>query len=408
MLSNYRVLDLADDRGIFCGRILGDLGADVIKVEQPTGDPARYLGPFLNDEPMIENSLFWQAYSANKRGITLDIENPDAREILLKLVKTAHFFVESYRPGYLSAIGLGYKDIQEINPGIIYISITPFGQNGPYANYEATDLTGMALSGFMYLTGDADRPPVRVSGPQFWLLGGAAGAAGAMLAHHHWRSSQRGQHVDVSCQQAMARTLSHAPQFWDLNEVILKRSGPFRPMGSGMGLRTNWECKDGYVNYIQPGGLAGGRSMASLCAWMEEEGYGDSYLSNTDFGQYGFGEMPEDLLQAMDKGLGLFFKANTKAHLSAGALERRVLLFPVNDPSDVLSYPQLLARGFFQEAEGPDEHKFTTLGPWVRLSEEQMRLRRRAPRLGEHNQEIYESLGLNPNEIQNMRAEGAI
>ena len=148
--------------------------------------------------------------------------------------------------------------------------------------------------------------------------------------------------------------------------------------------------------------------MASLCAWMEEEGYGDSHLSNTDFSQYGFGEMPEDLLQAMDKGLGLFFKANTKAHLSAGALERRVLLFPVNDPSDVLSYPQLLARGFFQEVEGPDEHQFTTLGPWVHLSEEQMRLRKRAPRLGEHNQEIYESLGLNPNEIQNMRAEGAI
>ena len=408
MLSNYRVIDLADDRGIFCGRVLGDLGADVIKVEPPTGDPARRIGPFYHEDPAVENSLYWQVYAANKRGVTLDIQAPAGRDVLLKLVETADFLVESYRPGYLAGLGLSYDDLRKVNPRLIYVSITPFGQDGPYASYEATDLTGVALSGFMYLTGDADRAPVRVSAPQFWLLGGGAGAAGAMLAHHQRRSTGQGQHVDVSCQQAMARTLSHAPQFWDLNQVILKRSGPFRPMGSGMGLRTNWECQDGYVNYIQPGGTAGGRSMAALCAWMEEEGYGDAYLSATDFGTYGFGEMPESLLEAMDVGLGRFFKGNTKAHLSAGALERRVLLFPVNDASDVLTYPQLAARGFFQQMEAPDGGTLTTLGPWVRSSEKPMSLRMRAPRLGEHNAEVYGSLGLSAGDIAGLQAGGVV
>ncbi len=213
MLSRYRVIDMADDRGIFCGRVLGDLGADVIKVEPPWGDPARRQGPFFQDDPGPENSLFWQAYACNKRGVTLDIEQEAGRELLLKAVGAADFFIESFRPGYLAGLGLGYEELHRANPRLIYVSITPFGQNGPYSGLAATDLTGAAMGGFMHLTGDADRPPLRVSIPQFWLLGGAAGAAAAMIAFQQRVQTGRGQHVDVSCQQAMAGRWLTRPSF---------------------------------------------------------------------------------------------------------------------------------------------------------------------------------------------------
>ena len=408
MLSRYRVIDMADDRGIFCGRVLGDLGADVIKVEPPWGDPARRQGPFFQDDPGPENSLFWQAYACNKRGVTLDIEQEAGRELLLKAVGAADFFIESFRPGYLAGLGLGYEELHRANPRLIYVSITPFGQNGPYSGLAATDLTGAAMGGFMHLTGDADRPPLRVSIPQFWLLGGAAGAAAAMIAFQQRVQTGRGQHVDVSCQQAMARTLAHAPQFWYMEGTVLERSGPFRQVGGGKKMRVNWECADGYVNFLQPGGKTGGRTMAALCRWMEEEGFGEPALSEADFGEFGFGQAPDALMEVMDKALGLFFRSKSKRYLSAEALDRRILLFPVNDPADVLEYPQLAARGFFSQVEGPDGAPMTTLGPWARSSAGAMCVARRSPRLGEHNEEVYGSLGLTAADLDGLRGRGVI
>ena len=407
MLSPYRVIDLADDRGIFCGRVLADLGAEVIKVEPVAGDPARLIGPFYHDEPGVENSLFWQLYAANKKSAALDIASDTVREALRRLIASAEFLVESFRPGYLDSLGLGYDNVRALNPALVYVSITPFGRDGPYRDFAATDLTGSALSGFAYLTGDPDRPPLRVSVPQFWTLGGAAGAAGAMTAHAHRINTGRGQHVDVSCQQALTRTLSHAPQFWDMNEIILKRSGPFRPIGDGRNLRVNFECADGYVNYIQPGGATGGRAMAALCAWMDEHSEGHPLLSGTDFGAYGFGQLPDDVLDAMSETLEAFFRSRTKRHLSEEAIKRRVLLFPVNDPADVCSYPQLAARGFFRETEAPDNGTMTTLGPWVKSSERPLPLRR-APRLGEHTGEVLASVGFSTDEIAELRESGAV
>jgi crotonobetainyl-CoA:carnitine CoA-transferase CaiB-like acyl-CoA transferase len=391
LLSSYRVLDLADDRGIFCGRVLGDLGADVIKIEPLLGDPARTVAPFHHDERTDESSLFWQLYAINKRSIAMDIEAPESREALLTLVRSADFLIESFKPDYLASLGLGYEALASINPALIYVSITPYGQTGPYRDFEATDLTGIALSGFMHLTGDEDRPPVRVSVPQFWTLGAAAGAAGAMLAHHQRLSTGRGQYVDVSCQQAAARTLSHAPQYWDMNQVNLRRRGPFRPVGD-RAMRVNWECADGYVNFIQPGGVVGGRNMAALCAWMDEEGHGSAQLSATDFGSIGFGQISTELLEAMNQGLGAFFGAKTKAELASGALQRRVLLFPVNTPADIFAYPQLEARKFFHRITPPTGEPYDTLGLFVKSSAKPLSIRRRAPMLGEHTSEVLAEL----------------
>src|SRR5262245_21790113 len=183
LLSPYRVLDLTDEHGILCGKILADLGADVIQIEPPGGSSARRLGPFYEDEAHPERSLFWWSYAANKRSITLNPASRDGRALLQQLVRAAHFLIESFPPGYLERLGLGYEALSALNPALIVGSGTPFGQDGPYARYRASDLNGMGMAGFMYVTGDPDRPPARVGVPHFYLHGAAAGATGAMIAH---------------------------------------------------------------------------------------------------------------------------------------------------------------------------------------------------------------------------------
>src|SRR3990170_3305135 len=163
MLSPYRVLDLTDEKGLLCGKILGDLGADVIKIERPGGDPARRIGPFYHDEPHPEKSLFWFAFNTSKRGITLNIETADGQEIFKRLVQTADFVIETFPPGYLAKLGLGYSDLEKINPGIILVSITPFGQTGPYKDWKGADIVAWATGGDMAPWGEPDRPPIRIS-----------------------------------------------------------------------------------------------------------------------------------------------------------------------------------------------------------------------------------------------------
>ena len=153
MLSNCRALDLTDEKGFLCGKILADLGVDVVKVEKPGGDPGRNRGPFWHDIPEPEKSLYWFAYNSNKRGITLNIADSEGQEIFKTLAKHADFIIESYHPGYLDSVNLGYSALSEINPGIIVVSITPFGQAGPYRDYVASDMVALAMSGLQYQTG---------------------------------------------------------------------------------------------------------------------------------------------------------------------------------------------------------------------------------------------------------------
>jgi len=172
-LGPYRVLDLTDEKGLLCGMLLAGLGADVIKVERPGGDLARNIGPFYDDIPHPEKSLLWFAYNLNKKGITLNIETVDGREIFKRLVKTSDFVIESFPPGYMARLGLDYSALSQINPRIIMTSITPFGQTGPYRDYKGSDLICMASGGLMYVSGDPDRPPVRITIPQAYCHAGA-------------------------------------------------------------------------------------------------------------------------------------------------------------------------------------------------------------------------------------------
>jgi crotonobetainyl-CoA:carnitine CoA-transferase CaiB-like acyl-CoA transferase len=274
VLAPYRVLDLTDVNGWSCGRILGDLGADVIKIEPPGGDIGRKRGPFYHDERESEKNLNWIAYNANKRGITLNLESETGRELFRRLARRADFIIESFSPGYLKSRGIGYGDLHEINSAVIVTSITPFGQTGPYSKYRGSDLTAIAGSGFMSLVGEPDREPLRVTLPQAPMWAGMYATAGTLIAHYQRQNTGLGQYVDVSMQASMLWALANAPAYWSVNRENLKRGGDHIVGRSitGARMRALYPCKDGHINFIIYGGEAGKRSNEAMVEWMAENG----------------------------------------------------------------------------------------------------------------------------------------
>ena len=181
-LGDLRVLDLAGPIGLYCTKQLADLGADVIKIEPPAGDPVREIGPFYHDEVDPENSLYWFHFNTSKKSITLNLESAEGVEIMSRLVKTADVLVETYQPGYMDKLGLGYSALKEINPGLIMTSITPFGQTGPYRDFKASDLIGLAMGGFLFICGWEDEPPTRVGGSQAYNMASINACTATLIA----------------------------------------------------------------------------------------------------------------------------------------------------------------------------------------------------------------------------------
>ena len=330
LLSPYRVLDLAGEIGILAGKILSDLGADVIAIEPPDGNPVRTLGPFYKDDPHPERSLVWWAFAAGKRSVTLDITSELGAAKLKDLAADADFLLEGFAPGYLNSLGLGYQALRQINPSLVMVSMTPFGQTGPYSRFLGPDLVGMSLGGLTFLTGDPDRPPLRVTQPQFGPLTGASGAIGAMVAHYHRLATGKGQHVDVSGQQAVARVLSEAPATWGLNHINVVRRGSYRGMGGERQLRTTWPAKDGFVSYFVMGGVLGERTN-SLFRWMASEGFRPIPQAPSDWREVDAGKLSEQVLESVEGAMAAFFLTHTKRELYQGASDRGILMFPVGN-----------------------------------------------------------------------------
>ena len=412
MLSPYRVLDLSDEKGFLCGKLLSDLGADVIKIEKPGGDLARRIGPFYHDIPDPEKSLYWFAYNTNKRSITLNIETADGRELFKRLVKTADFVVESFMPGYMDKLGLGYQTLSEINPGIIMVSITPFGQTGPYKDYKASDIVCWALSGALYVSGEPDRPPVRTSHvPQSSLHGSVEGAAGAMMALYYREITGEGQHVDISIQECMERLITSAYMAWSVNKRVVHRVGGFRSLPPlHAKLRTYWPCKDGIVQLFLFGGEWGGRTNRALVEWMESEGKANDFLKGIDWDGLELGEMTQDEVDEIEAGIADFFMTHTKAELYQGGLKRRLIIAPVATAKGMLEDIQLKARDYWIELEHYElGTSITYPGVFFRGSGPSHRIQHRAPLIGEHNSEIYaEELGLSKERLVALVQGGVI
>ncbi len=389
MLSPYRVLDLTNEKGLLCGKLLADLGADVIKVEKPGGDSARKVGPFYHDEPHPEKSLFWFAYNTNKRGITLDIETSKGRELFKRLVKTADFVIESFQPGYLEKLGLGYSALEKLNPGIIMVSITPFGQTGPYKDYNAPDIVVWAMSGFMYDIGDPDRAPVHISHhSQAYLHAGTQAAVGAMLALRHRTMTGEGQHVDVSAQESAVIINAVGASFWDMIKVLQRRGE--RPMPT-LQLPWTWQCKDGYVIFVYFGGPMGIRLNSPLIKWMDDEGLASDFIKKLDWASLNPVSQTKELLDAIIVETNKFFMSHTIAELYEGALKRNVMLYPTATVKDIMDSAQLAARDYWVELDYPElGTKIKHPGAFAHVAELPPKLWCRAPLIGEHNREIYE------------------
>ncbi len=401
-LNHYRILDLTDEQGLMCGKLLGDLGADVIKVEKPGGDPARNIGPFYHDIPDPEKSLYWYAFNTSKRGITLDIETSDGQEIFKKLVKISDCMIDSFRPGYMDSIGLGYGNLCQVKPDIIMTSITPFGTKGPYKDYEASDLTLWALSGLLYICGDPDRPPVRISFPQSYLHAGVDAAVGTLMALFYRGVTGKGQKVEVSIQESMERVGYASRTTWDGRQKILRRPGSslrIPPLGTITPLI--WPCKDGFVAFYLFGGVMGAISNPALVKWMEEENMATDFLKTIDWPNLDIGKTVQEEINLIVEPISKFFMRHTKSELWREGVKRRVMVYPVANARDIFCDSQLNEREFWVELEHPElNDKISYPGAFVKTEDSLCKVRRRAPLIGEHNTEIYEKeLGFSREEI---------
>src|SRR4029450_9710049 len=259
-LAGLRILEVADEKGQFCGKLLGDLGADVIKIDPPGGEATRRVGPFLDDIPHPERSLSFWYYNTSKRGITLNLETADGRQLFRRLAAAADVILETFPPGYLSSLGLGYESLREQNPGLIMCALTPFGQSGSWRDYMTSDLLHMAAGGQMASCGYdevdvAGAPPIAPGGGNAWHMGGHFGCIAIMAALVHRTVTGEGQCIDASIHEACALTTEAAiANYIYRGETLLRQTG--RHHAPAPTPRTQFRSKDGsYVTALVAGRL---------------------------------------------------------------------------------------------------------------------------------------------------------
>jgi benzylsuccinate CoA-transferase BbsE subunit len=407
MLSGLRALDLTDASGFLAGKILGDLGVDVVKVEPPSGDPAR-RAPFLGGVEDPERSLPWLALNTSKRGVTLDLDQPRGRELLRRLLPRFDVVLES---GDLDALalesrGLGWESQREACPRLVWCSITPFGRSGPRARWRAGDLVVVAMGGNMLLTGDADRPPVRCTLPTSVYHSAPEAALGAVMALSAREETGRGQLVDVSMQECQLQSLLSAPGQFAASGRATRRGGA--RLGR---TREIWAAKDGWVSFGLRGGPSRIPNLQASVAFMTECGMAPRWLREYDWGAYNHNTVSDGEIERLEEVFGAFFRSKTMRELYEEALRRRMLLAPCNDAREIAEHPQLRDRGLFVTLEYPElgaaleiEHP----GGFAKTDGGELRIRRRAPRRGEHNAEVLGEIGVSADELRALAAEGVV
>ena len=413
-LAPFRVLDLTNELGHLAGRMLAELGADVIKLEGPEGDPARWNAPFYRDTPHPERSLFWWTFNHSKRGATLDLSKPRGSELFLELADRSDFIIESAPPGAMAAVGLGWGVIHTRNPRLVMTSITPFGQEGPYAQWRASDLIGAAMGGLASLCGAPGRPPIRPSAAQGYTQASAQAVVGTMIAHYHRTRCGRGQHVDQSMQEAVTFTHDNAMPTWDIRRINIGRPGNGRNIGGYQSGQYVYEAAAGHVAALSYGGLFGLTARQTI-EWLDSHGMAEDLASEEWLAKL---DATQGLLlppsgadgDHLNEVLVRFCKRFPRAQLVAEAQQIRNGWGIVHTPADLLENEQLAARGYWTELEHEDVgERITYPGPWAKLSATPLSARRRAPHLGEHNRAVYGGLlGLAEDEIEQLAADGVI
>jgi crotonobetainyl-CoA:carnitine CoA-transferase CaiB-like acyl-CoA transferase len=386
LLDGLRVIEIAADdvwgasAAAHAARILADLGADVIKVEPPTGDPVRAVPPFLHDRAGADRGLLWIALNTNKRGVRLDL--PRERDRLRTLMSSADVLVQS-REVVDAATAASWS------PSLVVVTLTPYGLTGPLAGVPASDLEVTASSGALALAGEPDRAPVRTTLPQspFWT--GMYAAMGALFALAARAATRRGQQVDVSGQASMVTVHPPACVHWDVAKEEHTRLGAFLIGRSIVGARFRniWECADGHISFAIQGGPIGRHTGRMLASWMRERSFAAPRFLAIDWDAFDNRTLTQEQVDALEGEVGAFFRTITKREFFAGVIERNMLGYPVADASDVYADAQLRAREFWQETP-IDGTTVPFPGGFALFDGERPRIRRRAPRLGEHDAEV--------------------
>lgn len=400
-LSDLRVLDLTHHvAGPYCTRLLADYGADVVKIERPDGgDPSRRLGPFQNDEPHPEKSGLFLHLNANKRGVTLNLKTATGRKIFLDLVRTANIVVENFEPRVMASLGLSYDELANVKPGLVMTSISNFGQTGPYRDFKMSDLMIFAMGGAMYATGMGDREPLKLydSVAQYQVGGLAAAATMGAAFGATWEGT--GQHVDISCMEAHEGSIDRRGMMLVAHEYTgglrAELRGGLSPGFIPVGVQP---CADGYFDIT---------GMVHFWPRIVKMIGDPPELHDPKWTEPGAQIRPE-LKEEFDQIWIPWVMQRTKREIWEEARAANMMMGPCYSMADLLSDPHFQERGAFSECEHPVMGRVTMTGRPFIMSESPWQMRRAAPLLGQHNQEILGELGYSNDDLVRLREAGAI
>lgn len=397
-LTGYRVLDLTDRRGTFCGRLLGDLGAEVIKIEKPEGGKAREIPPFAGDDPHPEKSLFFLYRNASKKGITLNLEDPDGRALFRKLVEKSDVVIESHRPGYMKRLGLDYPTLKQINSGLIMAGITDFGQDGPYRDWKGSDLVEMAMSTAMITSGFPEGKPTAMPGAPGDDSCALYTATSIVASLYYRGATGSGQYIDASIHEISRLGLyPWGIVMWYSN---VEPDKPLPPSEERLGtmIYPIFPCKDGYVRVVA---LTPGQWEGLLRVIGEPE-----VLCTEEWKQFYYRISNADALFAL---MIEFMARFTMLELAEMGHKEGVPIAPIFNIEGFNRSPQTRAREFFTEVDHPVVGRFNCPGPPYKWSGTSCKIRCAAPCLGQHNNEIYcDELGYSTLELAAFRRAGVV
>ena len=395
-LEGIRVLDLTHHiAGPYCTKLLADFGALVTKVERPgSGDPGRSMPPFAGDDPHPDKSLPFLYLNTNKRSITLDLKSATGRQLLRRLTDEADLIVENFRPKTLPSLGLDYDTLRQTNPSAVMVSITNFGQTGPYRDYEATDLVEYALSGIQYIFGDNDREPLKHGFNQAQFKAGTDAASASLIALYHRAMTGKGQWIDISIQECIATALRDTTSAFAYTGAVKWR----RPSEAGELPRSPVETSDGYIVPIAFGGV----DWDATVDFLESDELAEERFST-----------PEGRLQHagdLDRILRDAFRQYEKEDLFYRANQRRGLIYGiVQDASELYENPQFRHREYFAGVDHPVAGKAEYPGAPFGMSLTPWSVESSAPTVGQHNVEIYvDEMGMSHEELGQLVAAGVV
>ena len=403
-LQGIRVLEIATGiAGPFCAKMLADYGAEVIKVEQPRrGDPSRHSGSLPQQEGNIEKSALFLHLNTNKKGVTLDLESSAGQDLFRGLVADSQILIESFTPGAMASMGLGFAALKLLRPDLVMTSVTPFGQTGPHKDYQFTELTIFAAGGAMYREGGPEREPLKYGGEMAQYYAGVAAASVTTAASFKAYMTGRGEWIDISIQECMAghphQSGRRAPFAYSGDQDI--RTRPRSPGGEGRETYAvgTFRCKGGYVSFLP----LGPRMWPNLPRMIDQPGLTEELRFST----------PEDRGSNKDELEGIFqhwFDDHTSEEVLTAAQREGLPCGPVLTTDQVLTNEHFRDREFFVDIIHPDAGTLAYTGPPFRLSDVPRGEDRPAPRLGQHNGEVFsEILGMSDQEMDQLREQEVI